>query len=138
MFEESWTHPPFGAEIDAEGRIFARGTQDMKCVGTQYLAAVRALKKDGVQQLKRTVHILFTPDEEIGSTLGVVKFVPTQDFKDLNVGFSLDEGIASPEEAFQVFYAERTVWSKCKLYIYIVNLIHYNLKKHTPLYRGCL
>lgn len=65
VYEENWTYPPFGAEIDAEGRIFARGAQDMKCVGTQYLAAVRALKKDGVKQLKRTVHIMFTPGEKI-------------------------------------------------------------------------
>lgn len=36
----------------------------MKCVGVQYLAAIRALKRDGVQQLKRTVHIVFVPDEE--------------------------------------------------------------------------
>lgn len=114
VFEESWTHPPFAAEIDSDGRIFARGTQDMKCVGTQYLAAVRALRKEGVQP-KRTVHIVFTPDEETGSVLGMGKFILTQDFKDLNVGFSLDEGIASPEETFYVFYAERTVWSKLSL-----------------------
>lgn len=61
VFEGSWSHPPFGAEIDAEGRIFARGTQDTKCLGTQYLAAVRALKRDGVERLKRTVHIVFVP-----------------------------------------------------------------------------
>lgn len=35
----------------------------MKCVGVQYLAAIRALKRDGVKQLKRTVHIIFVPDE---------------------------------------------------------------------------
>lgn len=63
MFEENWTHPPFGAEIDDKGRIFARGTQDMKSVGAQHLAAVRALQKQGVKQLKRTVHIVFVPGE---------------------------------------------------------------------------
>lgn len=54
------TYPPFGANIDSEGRIFARGSQDMKCVGVQYLAAIRALKKEGVT-LKRTIHIIFVP-----------------------------------------------------------------------------
>lgn len=58
VFAENWTHPPFGADMDAEGRIFARGTQDMKCVGMQYLAAIRALKRDGIR-LKRTIHISF-------------------------------------------------------------------------------
>lgn len=60
VFAEMWTHPPFAAEMDNEGRIFARGTQDMKCVGMQYLAAIRALKKDG-RTLRRTLHILFVP-----------------------------------------------------------------------------
>ena len=27
VFPENWTHPPFGAEMDSEGRIFARGSQ---------------------------------------------------------------------------------------------------------------
>lgn len=60
VFAENWTYPPFGAEIDAVGRIFARGSQDMKCVGVQYLAAIRALKDAGIK-LKRTLHIVFVP-----------------------------------------------------------------------------
>lgn len=60
VFEENWSHPPFSANIDAEGRIFARGTQDMKSVGVQHLAAIRALQKEGVT-LKRTVHVMFVP-----------------------------------------------------------------------------
>jgi len=58
VFPENWTHPPFGADIDEEGRIFARGTQDMKSVGMQHLAAIRALKKRGAK-FKRTIHISF-------------------------------------------------------------------------------
>lgn len=60
VFADQWTHPPFDAHIDAEGRIFARGSQDMKCVGVQYLAAIRVLKKEGVN-LKRTLHVVFVP-----------------------------------------------------------------------------
>lgn len=60
VFEGSWTHPPFGAVMDEEGRIFARGSQDMKCVGVQYLGAIRALKNEGIS-LKRTVHVMFVP-----------------------------------------------------------------------------
>lgn len=61
VFEEFWTHPPFGANIDADGKIFARGAQDMKCVGTQYLGAIRALKRSGIKQLKRTIHLTYVP-----------------------------------------------------------------------------
>lgn len=138
VFENQWTHPPFGAEIDSDGKIFARGTQDMKSVGMQYLAAIRALKRDGVR-LKRTIHIIFVPgmfksdrgnsnhtfyiffvecrtDEEIGSATGMMAFVKTDAFRALNVGFSLDEGVASSNETFDVFYAEKSVWSKKLLY----------------------
>lgn len=37
-------------------------------------------------------------------------FVKTNVFHCLNVGFALDEGIASPDQVFPVFYAERSVW----------------------------
>lgn len=37
-------------------------------------------------------------------------FVKTEAFHRLNVGFALDEGIASPDEILPVFYAERCVW----------------------------
>ncbi|XP_055389609.1 aminoacylase-1-like [Condylostylus longicornis] len=109
VFEENWTHPPFSADIDSEGRIFARGSQDMKCVGMQYLAAIRALKKEG-HKFKRTIHIVFVPDEEIGGKLGMCKFVHKDEFKALNAGFSFDEGVAGPDEIYPVFYAERSIW----------------------------
>jgi len=103
------TYPPFSADIDSEGRIFARGSQDMKCVGVQYLSAIRALKKEGVA-LKRTIHVIFVPDEETGGIDGMKVFVHCDEFKALNVGFSLDEGLASANEEFPVYYAERSIW----------------------------
>lgn len=60
VFEKHWTHPPFAADIDADGKIFARGAQDMKCVGVQYLAAIRSLRRDGVEP-KRTILVVFVP-----------------------------------------------------------------------------
>ncbi|KAJ8920151.1 hypothetical protein NQ315_011811 [Exocentrus adspersus] len=109
VFEEKWTHKPFLAHIDPKGNIYARGSQDMKCVGIQYLEAVRRLKLQGVT-LRRTLHISFVPDEEIGGVEGMRKFVHTNEYRDLNVGFALDEGMASPNEEFALFYAERSIW----------------------------
>ncbi|XP_017486448.1 PREDICTED: aminoacylase-1-like isoform X1 [Rhagoletis zephyria] len=109
VYSEKWTHPPFAADIDNDGRIFARGAQDMKCVGMQYLAAIRRLRKDGVT-LKRTIHVTFIPDEEISGEMGMKAFLKSAEFKKLNVGFCLDEGIASANETFSVFYAERSLW----------------------------
>jgi len=57
-----WSHSPFAAEKDANGNIYARGSQDMKCVGIQYLEAIRRLKNNGVR-LKRTLLISFVPGE---------------------------------------------------------------------------
>jgi aminoacylase len=92
VFEEFWTHKPFDADIDEEGRIFARGSQDMKCVGMQYLGAVRYFKRNNYS-FKRTIHCVFVPEEEIGGVDGMRDFVHQDAFKIMNVGFSLDEGI---------------------------------------------
>lgn len=81
----------------------------MKCVGIQYLEAIRRLKVNG-QRLSRTIHISFVPDEEIGGVLGMKDFVHTADFKSLNVGFALDEGVACPQDHFYMFYGERSIW----------------------------
>jgi hypothetical protein len=43
---------------------------------------------------------------------GMVKFVNTSDFLELNVGFDLDEGIADPSHQFHLFYGERSIWRK--------------------------
>lgn len=91
VFEEFWTHKPFAADIDVDGKIFARGAQDMKCVGMQYLGAIRSLKKKNIS-MKRTLHVVFVPDEEIFGPEGMKAFVLSDSFKGLNVGFALDEG----------------------------------------------
>ena len=48
----------------------------------------------------------------------MAKFVNTSHFLELNVGFALDEGMASPTEQFPLFYGERSIWRKC-IFIYI-------------------
>lgn len=40
----------------------------------------------------------------------MMAFVRTEAFKKLNVGFALDEGMASPDDQIPVYYAERSVW----------------------------
>lgn len=43
-------------------------------------------------------------------------FVETEEFRKLNIGVALDEGLANPEDFFTVFYGERTAW--CMWYKY--------------------
>lgn len=108
-YPEFWAHPPFAAEMDENGNIYARGAQDMKSNAMQYLAAIRALKREGIDLLKRTVHIVFVPSEEFGSR-GMMGFVNTDEFRKLNVTFALDEGglILNDEGVLYVFCGERT------------------------------
>ncbi|XP_059075981.1 uncharacterized protein LOC131032183 isoform X1 [Cryptomeria japonica] len=105
--KEKWVHEPFSAHKDSNGDIYARGSQDMKCVGLQYLEALRNLKDKGFVPL-RTIHVSFVPDEEILGRDGAQMFVGSKDFDSLNVGVVLDEGLASPDENYRVFYGERS------------------------------
>uniref|UniRef100_A0A1I8NC79 N-acyl-aliphatic-L-amino acid amidohydrolase n=1 Tax=Musca domestica TaxID=7370 RepID=A0A1I8NC79_MUSDO len=109
VYEDKWTHPPFGGHMDEEGRIYGRGAQDMKCVGAQYLAALRALKKTH-GKMQRTVHVVFVPDEETGGELSLQEFVKSKEFRELKVGFALDEGMATEDERYVAYYAERSLW----------------------------
>eukprot|EP00850_Spirogloea_muscicola_P014960 SM000111S18783 [mRNA] locus=s111:91567:99835:- [translate_table: standard] len=135
--EGKWEYDPFGAAKDGAGNIYARGSQDMKCVGMQpalvrsllrsqsimallpfsgplppllaYLEAIRALKVEGFVP-RRSVHVSFVPDEEIGGVDGMGKLVESARFRDINVGVLLDEGLASPTDSYRIFYGERSPW----------------------------
>ncbi|XP_077386301.1 aminoacylase-1A-like [Festucalex cinctus] len=109
VFQEHWKYDAFSAFKDAEGNIYGRGSQDMKCVAIQYIQAVRRLKAEG-QKFLRTVHLTFIPDEEVGGEKGMETFVRHPEFHKLNIGFALDEGLANPGNAFTVFYGERNPW----------------------------
>ncbi|KAK6916833.1 Peptidase M20, dimerization domain [Dillenia turbinata] len=104
-----WSHPPFSAHLDSHGRIFARGSQDMKCVGLQYLEAIRRLKASSFRPL-RSIYLSFVPDEEIGGHDGAEKFTDSDIFSSLNLGIVLDEGLASTNDKYRVFYGERSPW----------------------------
>ncbi|XVF44679.1 hypothetical protein PTKIN_Ptkin02bG0143500 [Pterospermum kingtungense] len=104
-----WVHPPLGAHIDEQGNIFARGSQDMKCVGMQYLEAIRRLKSAGFQP-KRSLYLSFVPDEEIGGHDGAEKLAYSDVLKSMNVDIVLDEGLPSTNDNYRLFYAERTPW----------------------------
>uniref|UniRef100_A0A2C9LX62 N-acyl-aliphatic-L-amino acid amidohydrolase n=1 Tax=Biomphalaria glabrata TaxID=6526 RepID=A0A2C9LX62_BIOGL len=108
VFPQYWTYEPFSAHKDEKGNIYARGAQDMKCVTSWYLEAIRQLKAEG-QQFQRTLHLLFTSDEEIGSH-PAESFSKTEEFKNLNLEFGLDEGLANPGSKMRVFYGERSIW----------------------------
>ncbi|KAI3939716.1 hypothetical protein MKW92_013579 [Papaver armeniacum] len=91
-----WIYPPFAATETEDGKIYARGAQDDKCTGMQYLEAIRELKFVQGYSPVRTVHISYVPDEENGAA----KFAGSEEFKSQ----------ASTSEKFRVFYADRLPW----------------------------
>mmetsp|Transcript_130001 Transcript_130001/g.404373 ORF Transcript_130001/g.404373 Transcript_130001/m.404373 type:complete len:441 (-) Transcript_130001:69-1391(-) len=106
---EHWSVDPWAAAV-VDGRIYGRGTQDMKSVCVQYLLAIERLKSQGATPL-RTVHLTFVPDEEIGGVDGMGRFLETPEFAALEpIALALDEGLANPGDAFTAFYGERTPW----------------------------
>ncbi|KAF6199958.1 hypothetical protein GE061_006256 [Apolygus lucorum] len=107
---ENWTYDPFAAHKTEDGKIYGRGSQDMKSQGVQYIESVLKLKKEGFKPT-RTIHLLFVPDEEIGGKEGMASFVKSSEFKSLNVGFAIDESAASTMDFFALFFDERSGWA---------------------------
>ncbi|KAJ0006713.1 hypothetical protein Pint_30397 [Pistacia integerrima] len=77
----------------------------------QYLETIRNLKLTKKFQPIRTIHVSYVPDEEIGAADGMAKFVESKEFRELSVGFVMDEGQASTNDDFRVFYADRAPWN---------------------------
>lgn len=48
---------------------------------------------------------------EARSLEGMNLFVKTQHFKDLNFGFVIVGGMASPDATYRMFYGERALWN---------------------------
>jgi acetylornithine deacetylase/succinyl-diaminopimelate desuccinylase-like protein len=84
-----WSKDPFGAEI-ADGKVWGRGTIDMKGIGTTYLYAFLELHRLKVP-LARDVLLLFVPDEEVGGDMGA-KWMRTNHYAELDPEYVIDEG----------------------------------------------
>ena len=84
-----WTQDPFGAQI-ADGKMWGRGTIDMKGIGTSYLYAFIMLHRMKVP-LTRDVLLMFVPDEEIGGALGA-EWMRKNHYAELDPEYVIDEG----------------------------------------------
>lgn len=103
-----WTKDPWAADI-VDGKIYGRGTQDMKSVGSQYAEAILRLRKSGYTPA-RTIHLLYVPDEEVGGNRGIKLLLADPIVRELRPGLVLDEGLASPDGRVTVFYGEKKIW----------------------------
>jgi succinyl-diaminopimelate desuccinylase len=62
--EDNWTKDPFGGEIE-NGKLYGRGTVDMKGSIASFLGAVKVIKDLGLN-IKYDLDCMFCTDEEIG------------------------------------------------------------------------
>jgi aminoacylase len=105
---EDWTVEPFQGLIK-DGKIYGRGTQDMKCVCIQYIEALRKLATTNFQPV-RSIYLTFVPDEEVGGG-GMAALLSSSLYKNLpGIALALDEGLASENDTYSVFYGERLPW----------------------------
>jgi len=102
-----WTVPAFEG-LRKNGKVYGRGTQDMKCVCMQYMEAIRTISKLHPNwQPERDIYLTFVPDEEIGGS-GMAAFLDSKLYKNMpGIALALDEGLASTTNTFDVFYGER-------------------------------
>jgi acetylornithine deacetylase/succinyl-diaminopimelate desuccinylase-like protein len=84
-----WSQDPFGAEL-ADGKVWGRGTIDMKGIGTSYLYAFLELYRLKVP-LTRDVLLMFVPDEEVGGDMGA-KWMIEHHYGELDPEYVIDEG----------------------------------------------
>jgi acetylornithine deacetylase/succinyl-diaminopimelate desuccinylase-like protein len=84
-----WSKDPFGAEI-ADGKVWGRGTIDMKGIGTTYLYAFLELHRQKVP-LTRDVLLMFVPDEEVGGAMGA-EWMRKNHYDELDPEYVIDEG----------------------------------------------
>lgn len=79
--QQKWTHDPFDAEMD-DGRMYGRGTTDMKSGLAALYLAVASLYEEGFEPA-RDVEFLATAGEEVDS-IGAAHYVKTEGMDDVD------------------------------------------------------
>jgi acetylornithine deacetylase/succinyl-diaminopimelate desuccinylase-like protein len=114
-----WQHDPFGAEI-ADGKIWGRGSIDMKGLGVVQLMSFILLKRQHVP-LAGDVVLMAVPDEEVGGMLGA-KWMLQNHYAEIEPEYVLDEGgfgsrdlFAPGKLVFGISVAEKKIlWLKLR------------------------
>ncbi len=74
VFPELWSVDPWAA-VEKDGKIYGRGTQDMKCVGIQYIEAV--VRCATLQRTNNTNALKLPAPHTVSSTVLFVAFAST-------------------------------------------------------------
>lgn len=84
---------------------FTHEVANMKSVGMQYVEALGALIARGWTP-RRTIHVSYVPDEEIGGVYGMGQLSQSAEWESLGIGFALDEGLPHTEARYNVFVGD--------------------------------
>jgi acetylornithine deacetylase/succinyl-diaminopimelate desuccinylase-like protein len=84
-----WSRDPFAAEV-ADGKLWGRGSIDMKGIGVTQLYAFIQLHRQRIP-LTRDVLFMAVPDEEVGGTMGA-EWMRKNHYAELDPEYVLDEG----------------------------------------------
>ena len=95
----NWRFPPFSAHI-SDGKLYGRGTQDMKVQLWSNLIALKIIKDQGIVP-ERTIRLVIGTDEE--RTM--------QDVKRYVAEAGLPEFAFTPDGAFPLCLGEKGVWT---------------------------
>ena len=100
-YATKWDYPPFSGAV-INGRIYGRGTLDMKCMLFSLMEGADNLIAEGFQP-ERDIWFAFGHDEEVSGRQGAVKIAEYFKNKELNFDAIYDEGgiIAAPSSAIE-------------------------------------
>ena len=100
-YSEKWDYPPFSGAV-AGGRIYGRGTLDMKCMLFSLMEGADNLIAEGFQP-ERDIWFAFGQDEEVSGRQGAFKIADYFKQKGLRFSAVYDEGgiIAAPGSAIE-------------------------------------
>ncbi|MCD8185005.1 MAG: M20/M25/M40 family metallo-hydrolase [Rikenellaceae bacterium] len=98
---EQWDYPPFSGAV-ARGRIYGRGTLDMKCMLFSLMEGAETLIAEGFQS-ERDIWFAFGHDEEVGGRQGALQIAAMFRERGLSFDAVYDEGgiIAAPGAAME-------------------------------------
>ena len=100
-YSEKWEYPPFSGAV-VNGRIYGRGTLDMKCMLFSLMEGADNLIKEGFQP-ERDIWFAFGHDEEVSGRQGALKIADEFKKRGLHFDAVYDEGgiIAAPGSAIE-------------------------------------
>jgi carboxypeptidase PM20D1 len=98
-----WKRPPFSGDV-ADGFVWGRGTQDIKCTLASMMHAADRLAAAGFRP-KRTIYLAFGGDEEVGGLRGARRVGEVLASRKVKASFLLDEG--GPVAVRMLSFADR-------------------------------